>query len=62
MKDRICPNRRICEYADCLGKNPHMENHECGLGHQPMIIFRNLPCKNSKPCIQIPEKYLDKGE
>ena len=59
MKDRICPNRRICEYANCLGKKPHMENYECGLGHQPMII---LHCQNSKPCIQIPEKYLDKGE
>jgi len=53
---KVCPNWQTCKTQECHGKQPHIENHECGLGHQPMTLWRRLPCRDSRPCIEIKEQ------
>jgi len=50
-EDRICPNWRTCENIyTCLHAKPHKSENGCA-----------VHCREGKKCIQIPEKYLDKG-
>jgi len=57
LEDRICPQWRTCTLHGCLGYRPHIENHECGLGHGGMWMC----FKEGTACIKIPEMWLDKG-
>jgi len=63
-EDRICLNANQCSIK-CSGSKPHVENHECGLGHVNNALLRNPTAKiditKCKPCIQIPEIWQDKG-
>lgn len=56
-KYKMCPNREKCTLKySCKYAEPHMENHECGLGHLSCAILLNTKYTgmyHCSPCINV---------